>query len=127
MAVKLQDLPEPMRSVAQALIDRQDARIPSVNARTEPIRRRREPNKTETDYRNRILAGRDARYEALTFRMSNGHRYTPDWVVFEHGAPVECHEVKGGYKLVSYQRARLAFDQCAREFPGIDWIWGEHA
>jgi hypothetical protein len=70
-----------------------------------------------------VLRGTDARYEAITFRLANGHRYTPDWVVFESGRPSQCHEVKGSYKFGSHQRARLAFDQAATEFPGLNWFW----
>lgn len=81
------------------------------------------PNKTEADYQRAHLRGMDARYEALTFRMKNGHRYTPDWVVFAEGAPVECHECKGGYALHSQQRAKLAFDQASIEYPGLMWVW----
>lgn len=81
------------------------------------------PNKTEKAYLDQKLRGKDARFEALTFRMSNGHRYTPDWVVFEAGRPIECHEVKGGYAFRSQQRARLAFDQARVEFPGLRWVW----
>jgi hypothetical protein len=67
----------------------------------------------------------DARFEALTFRMANGHRYTPDWVVFTNAGNIECHEVKGGYALGSEQRARLAFDQARVEFPWITWVWAK--
>ena len=81
------------------------------------------PNKTEAHYRLYHLRDVDARYEALTFRMANGHRYTPDWVVFEDGRPVACHECKGGYALHSQQRARLAFDQARVEYPGLRWTW----
>ena len=81
------------------------------------------PNKTEADYQRTLLRGKDARFEAITFRMANGHRYTPDWVVFQDGTPVECHEVKGAYALHSQQRARLAFDQARTEFPGLKWVW----
>jgi hypothetical protein len=81
------------------------------------------PNKTEADYRNIFLHGDDARFEALTFKMANGHRYTPDWVVMVNGMPTECHECKGGYALHSQQRARLAFDQAKVEFPGLKWVW----
>lgn len=81
------------------------------------------PNKTEADYRRHHLRGMDARYESLTFRMVNGHRYTPDWVVFVDGRPSQCHECKGGYALHSQQRARLAFDQVRVEFPGLVWVW----
>lgn len=80
-------------------------------------------NKTERHYLANVLIGKDARFEALTFRMANNHRYTPDFVVFEAGRPSECHEVKGSYALHSQQRARLAFDQAAVEFPGLRWIW----
>ena len=86
-------------------------------------KRRREPNKTEARYAAEILAGLDARYEAITFRLASGHRYTPDWIVFENGRPTQCHEVKGAYRFHSHQRARLAFDQAAVEFPGLDWFW----
>lgn len=85
--------------------------------------RRRAPNKTEARYAAEALRGLDARYEALTFRLANGHRYTPDWVVFADGRPVSCHEVKGRHRFHSHQRARLAFDQAAAEFPGLTWLW----
>lgn len=80
------------------------------------------PNKTELEARRHCPA--DARYEALTFRMANGHRYTPDWVWWQDGR-LHCMEVKGAYKLGSYQRARLAFDQVRAEFQDVVWIWAE--
>lgn len=83
------------------------------------------PNKTEATYQQTVLRGLDARYEAITFRMTNGHKYTPDWVVFMDGKPTQCHECKGSYALHSQQRARLAFDQCAKEFPGLQWFWAK--
>lgn len=89
-----------------------------------PPRKASGPNKTEDEYRRTYLRGLDARYEAITFRMANGHKYTPDWVVFDQGGEiVSCHECKGGYALHSQQRARLAFDQCAAEFPAFKWTW----
>jgi hypothetical protein len=84
---------------------------------------RRRPNKTEARYAAEMLRGLDVRYEAVTVRLANGHRYTPDWVVFEGGRPVACHEVKGAYRFGSHQRARLAFDQAAAEWPGVRWVW----
>lgn len=81
------------------------------------------PNKTEAEYRMYHLRGLDARYEAITFRLANGHRYTPDWIVFEDGRPTQCHECKGSYALHSQQRAKLAFDQARVEFPGLRWVW----
>ena len=85
--------------------------------------KRKGPNKTESLYRDRYL-GESARYEALSLRMSNGHRYTPDWVVIRNGR-IECHEVKGSYRMHSHQRARLAFDQAAVEFPCFVFVWAE--
>ena len=85
------------------------------------------PTKTEAEFRTRYLGGTGARFEALVFRLANGHRYTPDWVVVTAGGRVECHEVKGGYSLHSHQRARLAFDQARIEFPWIVWVWAVKA
>jgi len=87
-------------------------------------REKKTMNKTEAEYLNTYLRGLDARYEAITFRLCNGHKYTPDFVVFDPlGKISECHEVKGSYALGSQQRARLAFDQCRIEFKGIAWVW----
>jgi hypothetical protein len=83
------------------------------------------PNKTEARYAREVLAplGIEARYEGLTFRLANGHRYTPDWVYFDQTGKLVCGEVKGAYRFGSHQRARLAFDQARLEWPSITWIW----
>jgi hypothetical protein len=106
-----------------------DATPTKVSTRPEPRKRQDgarkgicEPNKTEAEYR-RLHLTPDARYEALTFRFTNGHRYTPDWVVTRPDGAIECHEVKGGYRFGSHQRARLAFDQARVEWPGMVWVW----
>ena len=80
-------------------------------------------NKTEKRYYDTYLKLKDARYEALTFHMVNGMRYTPDFVVFEAGLPVECIEVKSSYRFGSHNRAQLAFAQCRIEFSGLKWTW----
>ena len=82
------------------------------------------PTKTEAEFARCHLTGKGARFEALVFRMANGHRYTPDWVYVEGGRLV-CVEVKGARRLGSYQRARVAFDQAAVEWPDARWIWAE--
>ncbi len=82
------------------------------------------PTKTEAEYARRYLGGKGARFEALVFRFANGHRYTPDWTYLENERLV-CVEVKGSYRLESYQRARLAFDQAVVEWPGVRWVWAE--
>lgn len=79
-------------------------------------------SKTEAEYERRFLQGTGARFEGITFRMANGHRYTPDFVYWANGRMV-CVEVKGSYRLGSYQRARLAFDQARVEYPDVVFVW----
>jgi len=138
MGVKIEDLPPRLQAQVRAQLAN-DATlaggltsVPDSAPTPTPApaadrgeRGHREPNKTEADYRATQLRGMDARYEALTFHMANGHRYTPDWVVFTGDGNIECHEVKGGYALGSEQRARLAFDQARVEFPWVVWVWAK--
>ena len=88
------------------------------------VRKRKGPTKTEAEFARCYLGGKAARFEALVFRLGNGHRYTPDWVYVEGGRLV-CVEVKGSRRLGSYQRARVAFDQAAVEWRDARWIWVE--
>ena len=124
MRVKIEDLPQHLQAQVRAQLEGQRGQeVRSQNSEVRSLVRNRTPNKTEADYQRHYLRGMDARYEGLTFRMANGHRYTPDWVVFQDGRPVACHECKGGYALHSQQRARLAFDQVRVEFPWVKWFW----
>ena len=130
MGVKIENLPRHLQAQVRAQLGgdkNPECRILNPEGRSREAEshgaRRRSPNKTEADYQRWHLRGMDARYEGLTFRMANGHRYTPDWVVFQDGRPVACHECKGGYALHSQQRARLAFDQVRVEFPWLRWVW----
>ena len=138
MGIKIEDLPLRLQAQARAQLESyakpagSRTNIPELPLTPTPApavdrgkHGLRVPNKTESDYRATYLRGLDARYEALTFRMANGHRYTPDWVVFTDAGKIECHEVKGGYALGSEQRARLAFDQAKVEFPWIIWVWAK--
>ena len=144
MGIKIDTLPPALRAQVEAKLRAEDKRRQAsspVNAHgiaqdaygctqtrpetdTRAVARKRQPNKTEARYAAEMLRGLDARYEAVTFRLSNGHRYTPDWVVFDSaGRLLSCHEVKGSYRFHSHGRARLAFDQAALEFSGITWVW----
>lgn len=102
----------------------------SEGEQVKPLPKRGKPNKTETEYGNRIRYefGIEPKFEALTFRFDNGHSYTPDWVV-QTGKEIICYEVKArgknGFRLPSYQRAKLAFDQAKVEYPQFVWIWAE--
>ena len=136
MGMRIEDLPPRLQAQVRAQLANDARPAGCLTIDSEPVptptpvpavdrgkRGQREPNKTESDYRATFLWGLDARYEAVTFRMANGHRYTPDWVVFTDGRPSQCHECKGGHALGSQQRARLAFDQVRVEFPGLVWVW----
>lgn len=125
---RYEDLPDRLRMQVDAMTR------PAVAAEPPPSpghpragRKPRGPNKTEARYRAETIDLRTdvaaVHYEGLTFRMANGHRYTPDWVVVTTAGRIECHEVKGGYALQSQQRARLAFDQVRVEFPWLGWVW----
>lgn len=91
-----------------------------------PTKQRKGPNKTEQEYNVRYLGGR-GQYEAVTLRMKNNHLYTPDWLSIEDSGRMTLTECKGAYRFGSHQRARLAFDQCANEFPGFRWVWATRA
>lgn len=92
-------------------------------------RGRRGPTNAELRYASTFLVGTDHAWEDVSFRLADTHFYTPDWVVRVRGVPVECIEVsaigKNGFKKVSYQRSKLAFDQCKKDRPGIQWTWAE--
>jgi len=66
----------------------------------------------------------DVRFHPVSFHLDNGHRYTPDFSYNDDGR-ICLVEVKGSYKLGSYQRAKMAFDQARIEWPLFVWIWAE--
>lgn len=83
----------------------------------------RGPNETEADFNCRFLDGRGL-YEALTFRLPGGSRYTPDWILFDPaGGGVTCYEVKGSYRLPSEGRALTAFREARAAFPLVRFRW----
>jgi hypothetical protein len=90
------------------------------------------PNKTELAYSYVLemeFVGCLTYFEGLTFRLKNGHRYTPDWVLRIDDDKVMCVEVKArgknNFRQPSYQRARVMFDQCRVEWPNYVWRWAE--
>ncbi len=121
--IRYDDLPSHLRPQVDAALCKVGARARG----TAGGKRRREANETEAAYRREVLGMRPdiaaVRYEGLSFRMANGHRYTPDWLVVTKAGGIECHEVKGRRALHSQQRARLAFDQARVEFPWAIWVW----
>lgn len=79
-------------------------------------------SKTEQEYERIYLRDLPHKFEGISLKMSNGHRYTPDFYVVREGC-IELHEIKGGYKLHSYGRAKLAFDQAKIEYPEFKFVW----
>lgn len=121
IALGLQNRPENARLTTQTY-EEPSGSHPRLESPTRGLSRGK-PNKTELEYRNIYLRGVPAAYEGLTFRMANGHRYTPDWVHFGQDGRLTCIECKGAYRFGSHQRARLAFDQARVEWPGVRWVW----
>ena len=131
LSAKYDELPDHLKRQVDIALGRIKAEAP-VEVKEEKSRVKvKVPNKTEARYSREVLERRDdvaaLYYEGLTFRMCNGHRYTPDWVVVRNDGKVECFEVKGSYELHSQQRARLAFDQARVEYPWVDWYWVKRA
>lgn len=64
----------------------------------------------------------------ITLRMQNGHKYTPDFAVLLENT-ILLVEVKqrgkSGFRQNSYQRAKLAYDQCKAEFTHFGYRWAE--
>ena len=60
-------------------------------------------NKTEAEYAGMLEARRQRgevswwRYEAITLKLADSTRYTPDFAVLLAGGAFEIHETKGGF------------------------------
>ena len=79
------------------------------------------PNDTEAAFNREMLGGRGI-FEAMSFRIAGGHRYTPDFIV-QTPSRIEAYEVKGSYRFPSEGRARLAFDDAKERYPSIKFYW----
>lgn len=61
-------------------------------------------NKTEQAYSDHLETLRRAgsilwfEFEGVTFKIAEGCRYTPDFVVMNFACQIECHEVKGFWR-----------------------------
>lgn len=104
---------------------------PTPQPHAPPPTRSPRMTKTEAKYLAEVLRPQEAAgavsgivFQPVTLRLANGHRYTPDFGFLAAGR-AHFTEVKGSYRLHSYQRARLAFDQARIEWPTFVWIWAE--
>ena len=60
----------------------------------------------------------DWRYEAITLKLAEGVRYTPDFLLADHDGEMTLVEVKGGYIR---DDARIKLRVAAGQFPGFAW------
>lgn len=97
---------------------RKDARTQAKDGKT---KKPRGPNKTETRF-NKEWLNCAGNYEAITFKLPGGCRYTPDWVVKRLGR-IECYEVKGPHKFPSENRAQVAWSDAAAAYPMMLFMW----
>lgn len=72
-------------------------------------------NGTESDYASILEARRRAgeiieyHYEALTLKLADNTRYTPDFLVMTALGELELHEVKGGFiREDGWQKLKIA-------------------
>ena len=128
---KYEDLPESVKKQ----VDAQVAAMPDIPSTASPAKqeppsaKHRTMTKTEMEFQRWWLAQYPThalRFEPVTLNMTNGHRYKPDFMaVSDTLAYITFIEVKGSYRLGSYQRAKLAFDQVKVEFPMFSFVWAE--
>jgi hypothetical protein len=126
--LKLDDMnPDLRRRVEESLARLRPVPIPAATPapRQMVTAAGRQPNKTEELY-NRTQLGGNGRYEAVTFRLPGGSRYTPDWVTFAPDGRMVCHEVKGSFRFGSQGRAATAFRECVAAFPDVAFVWGRY-
>ena len=114
-------------NVAPRAENRPETRADAENGEIQATAMRHAPKMSGAERKYRLLLLTefpDVRFEAITFKMRNGHRYTPDFMCANaDGDVLEFHEVKGSYRLRSHSRARLAFDQCREEYGMFKFVW----
>ena len=100
--------------------------------RTQPVRG--QMNQTETQYSvlldGLLRAGQIQawRYEAITLKLAEGCRFTPDFLVARDGHPVSLHEVKRRWKNTKQRGPNFTGDArpklltAARLFPEFDFF-----
>ena len=82
---------------------------------------RRQPNKTEAEYRRMLPHYAIVVYEGLRLYLANGHSYRPDWIVRLPDGWIECHEVKSAY--IHSRDSRILFDQARQDWPCFAFVW----
>jgi hypothetical protein len=89
------------------------------------VPRQRHPNATEERWFLSAKArwpGLEIRYEAISFRLNSGAKYTPDFSGWDHGCLLWCCEVKGSWKFPSHSRSVLALKTAADEWRDVKFF-----
>jgi hypothetical protein len=68
-------------------------------------------NGHEAEYATLFLNNRVWKFEAITFRLGDDCRYTPDFMVIAEDDVVEFHEVKGFWRDDAKVKLRVAAEQ----------------
>ncbi len=112
-------IPQPGEPISSSLTKDRHSSLVAVTGSVVP--RAPQPNKTEAEF-NRLYLGGAGQFEAITFRLAGGSRYTPDWYVFFRGLHIVI-EIKGAYRHHSYGRALTAWREARAQFPGFTFCW----
>ena len=78
-------------------------------------------NKLESDYGNLLKAmfpSNEVLEQAVTFRLANGVRYTPDWVMLAEVDGLYCYEIKG---RKSWDDSIVKLKVAASTYPKVHW------
>jgi len=95
---------------------------PTPSITVHATRKPRSPNDTEQRFRDTHILNELVHYEALTFRLPGGSRYTPDWIWWKNDK-LHVAEVKDKHHHPSHNRSRTAFKECAAQFPNVIFHW----
>lgn len=89
-------------------------------------KRRGRMNKTEAEYASLLELRRRAgevvwyAYEAITLRLADGARYTPDFAVMLADGQMELHEVKGHWAEAALVRIKVAAELFPFRFLAVE-------
>lgn len=84
------------------------------------------PNKTEQRMIDRLRSMHprlEVRYEAVTFLLPSGCKYTPDVTVWDGDRIIMIAEVKGAF--IHNQRSVHAFKEAAAAYPKLNWVFAQ--
>ena len=107
-------------------------KVETVTAQSAPIRQsRKQPNKTERRFELEYLelwrrerAIDSYQFEAITLKLANGVRYTPDYLVSAIGKTAKIFEVKGGFIR---EDAKIKLKVAAAEFSQFEFYLAQYS